>query len=97
MTSRTAMKKILIFIAKTLLKLTADRALRKALPAIYEDLDSKIPTLLFNRAPSSTVESEIEFSIKKAINQHVTSDVISTVITLYDPIKNAKRIQRRQR
>jgi hypothetical protein len=90
-------KHFLISLGKAAIKLAIDKALEKALPKIYEKLDTRIPTALFNGASEQIVKSEFEHVIGQVTGKPVTKDVLDLVITLYDPIKNAKRIQRRPR
>jgi hypothetical protein len=91
------MKAILIAISRIFLKAAVDRALMEALPKIYEKLDTRIPTALFNRASPVIVKSEIEYTIGQITRKPVTEDMVALVVALYDPIQNAKRIQRHPR
>lgn len=90
-------KQVLLFLAKSLLKIAVDKTLEKQLPKIYEKIDTKIPTALFNGASSTIVKSEIEHVIGQVTAKPVTKEILDLVVTLYDPIKNAERIQRRPR
>lgn len=91
------LKSILVSLGKALINLAIDKALEKSLPKIYEKLDTRIPTALFNCASEQIVKSEVEHVIGQVTGKPVTKDVLDIVITLYDPIKNAKRIQRKPR
>lgn len=90
-------KHFLVSFGKALLKLAIDKTLEKSLPRIYEKLDTRIPTALFNGASEQIVKSEFEHVIGQVTGKPVNKDVLDLVITLYDPIKNAKRIQRHRR
>lgn len=85
------MKPLLIFLSKKLLRLAIDKALEQALPRIYEKLDVKIPSMLFNGASPNYIKSEIEFVIGQVTGKPVTKNVLDIVTTLYDPIQNAVR------
>lgn len=91
------MKTFLIALAKFLLRAAIDKTLMEALPRIYEKLDTKIPTALLNRASSAIVKSEIEYTIEQVTRKPATEDMINLVVALYDPIQNARRIQRHPR
>jgi hypothetical protein len=91
------MKQFLISLAKAMLKLAIDKTLEKALPRIYEQLDTRIPVALFNGATPEIVKSEIEHVVGQVTGKPVTKDIVDLVVTMYDPIKNAQRTQRRRR
>lgn len=91
------MKNLLVQLAKALLKLALDRAVREALPKIYEKLDISVPIAIVNGAPPAVIESEITHLAKKFTKNTVPDSTIEALALLYNPVKNAVRTQRRQR
>ena len=85
------MKFLLIELAKLLLKAAMDKALRKALPKVYAQLDSDLPQVLSMNPAPIVVESVVAQSIAQATGDRATVDQIQAVIGLYDPIKAAVR------
>ena len=85
------MKFVLIELAKLLLKMAMDKALRKALPKVYAQLDSDLPQVLSMNPVPIVVESVVAQSIAQATGDRATVDQIQAVIGLYDPIKAALR------
>jgi hypothetical protein len=85
------MKFLLIELAKLLLKAAMDKALRKALPKVYAQLDSDLPQVLSMNPAPIVVESVVAQSIAQATGDRATVDQIQAVIGLYDPIKAALR------
>jgi len=90
-------KHFFIIAAKAILKLALDKTLEKALPKIYQELDTRLPVALFNGASPKIVESEIEHVVKKVTGKPATKDIVDLVVTMYSPVKNAERVQRRHR
>lgn len=91
------MKAIFVQLAKILLKLALDKAVREALPVIYEKLDISVPVAIVNGAPPAVIESEITHLAKKFTRDTVPDSTIEALALLYNPVKNAVRTQRRQR
>lgn len=91
------MKSFLVGLAKILLRLALDRAIREALPRIYEKLDISVPIAIVNGAPPAVVESEISYLAKKFSKGNVSDSTIEALALLYNPIKNAVRTQRKSR
>lgn len=91
------MKSLLVQLAKVLLRLALDRAVRQALPKIYEKLDISVPIAIVNGAPPAVIESEITHLAKKFAKDTVPDSTIEALALLYNPVKNAVRTQRRQR
>lgn len=91
------MKSFLVGLAKILLRLALDRAVREALPRIYEKLDISVPIAIVNGAPPAVVESEISYLAKKFSKGNVSDSTIEALALLYNPIKNAVRTQRKSR
>jgi hypothetical protein len=91
------MKSLLVQLAKVLLRLALDRAVREALPKIYEKLDISVPIAIVNGAPPAVIESEITHLAKKFTKDTVPDSTIEALALLYNPVKNAVRTQRRQR
>jgi len=89
------MKPFLIRLSKALLRLALDEGLRRSLPEIYKRLDSEVPTLLFNNAPSTSVQGSIASAIADATGQRASTAQIQAVIGLYDPVKAALSRARR--
>lgn len=91
------MKSLLVQLAKVLLRLALDRAVRQALPKIYEKLDISVPIAIVNGAPPAVIESEITHLARKFTKDTVPDSTIEALALLYNPVKNAVRTQRRQR
>lgn len=91
------MKHFFVVAAKAILKLAPDKALEKALPEIYKELDMRLPVALFNGASPKIVESEIQYIVRQITGKPATKDIIDFVLMMYSPVKNAERIQRRRR
>jgi hypothetical protein len=85
------MKFLLIELAKLLLKMAMDKALRKALPKVYALLDGDLPQVLSMKPAPMVVESVVAQSIAQATGNRATVDQIQAVIGLYDPMKAALR------
>lgn len=82
-------------IGRALLKLAVDRALRKELPAIFAKLDLELPFMLVNHAKPLEVQAVITDIIEEKIGRVATPTQIKTVLGLYDPVKAAKRNNKR--
>jgi hypothetical protein len=82
---------IALELARVLLKLAMDRALRKELPAIYKALDLQIPFLLINRAGAAEVKATVTDIIEEKIGHKATATQVSAILGLYDPVKAALR------
>ena len=82
---------IALELARVLLKLAMDRALRKELPAIYKSLDLQIPFLLINRAGAAEVKATVTDIIEENIGHKATATQVSAILGLYDPVKAALR------
>jgi hypothetical protein len=82
---------IALELGRTLLKLAADRALRKELPEIFARLDLELPFLLINKAQPLTVQAVVTDAIEEKLGHIATATQVSTVLGLYDPIKAALR------
>jgi len=91
------MKSLFVQLAKILLRLALDRAVRQALPKIYEKLDISVPIAIVNGAPPIVIESEITHLARKYSNNIVSDTTIEALALLYNPVKNAVRTQRRPR
>lgn len=90
-------QKLILAVAKSLLSFAAQKAIGKALPSIYEKIDTIVPTALFNRASPEFVKSEIAYQIRKTTGRVATHEEIEIVASLYNPVANAKRLQRKPR
>lgn len=83
------MKPLLLRLSKVLLRFALDEGLRRSLPEIYKRLDAEVPVLLFNNAPSSSVQGSIASAIADATGQRASAAQVEAVISLYDPVKAA--------
>lgn len=90
------MKSLILKIAKYLLKLALDEAVRKGLPEIYKRLDAEMPLLIANNAPPPAVKGAIGAAISGATNKRSTQEQIDAVIALYDPVKAARNTLRQR-
>ena len=86
---------IALELGRTLLKLAADRALRKELPAIYARLDLELPFLLINKAQPLTVQAIVTDAIEEKLGHTATATQVAAVLSLYDPVKAALKNIRR--
>ena len=82
---------IALELGRVMLKLAVDRALRKALPAIFARLDMELPFMLINHAKPLELKAVVTDAIEEKIGHKATATQISTVLGLYDPIKAALR------
>ena len=82
---------IALELGRTLLKLAADRALRKELPAVFARLDLELPFLLINKAQPLTVQAVVTDAIEEKLGHIATATQVSAVLGLYDPVKAALR------
>jgi hypothetical protein len=82
---------IALELGRILLKMAADRALRKELPAIYARLDLEMPFLLINKARPLTVQAVVTEAIEEKIGGIATATQVAAVLGLYDPVKAALR------
>jgi hypothetical protein len=85
------MKHLLIELAKLLLKMAMDKALRKALPKVYAQLDTDLPQVLAMKPAPIVVESVVAQSIAQATGNRASVSQIEAVIGLYDPMRAALR------
>jgi hypothetical protein len=86
---------IALELGRILLKLAADRALRKELPAIYARLDLELPFLLINKTQPLQVQAAVTEAIEEKIGGIATATQVAAVLGLYDPVKAAIRNIRR--
>jgi hypothetical protein len=86
---------IALGLGRTLLKIAADRALRKELPAIYARLDLELPFLLINKTQPLQVQAAVTEAIEEKIGGIATATQVAAVLGLYDPVKAAIRNIRR--
>jgi hypothetical protein len=80
---------IALELGRTLLKLAADRALRKELPAIFAKLDVELPFMLINRAKPLQVQAAVTEVIEEKLGGIATATQVAAVLGLYDPVKAA--------
>ena len=86
---------IALELGRAMLKLAADRALRKELPAIFATLDVELPYMLLDKAAPSAVQAAITGIIEEKTGSRATATQLNTVLGLYDPLKAALRNIRR--
>jgi len=86
---------IALELGRILLKMAADRALRKELPAIYARLDLELPFLLINKAQPLWLQAVVTEVIEEKIGGIATATQVAAVLGLYDPVKAAIRNIRR--
>lgn len=86
---------IALGLGRTLLKLAADRALRKELPAIFARLDLELPFLQINKAQPLAVQAFVTEAIEEKLGHTATATQVAAVLGLYDPVKAALRNIRR--
>lgn len=77
-------------VIKPLAKAAIDRPLRRALPLVYEQLDSDMPNLLRTATPE-VMTAKIAASIASATGHQATARQIEQVVQFYDPIKAVLR------
>ena len=92
---KTILHTIALELGRILLKMAADRALRKELPAIYARLDLELPFLLINKAQPLWLQAVVTEVIEEKIGGIATATQVAAVLGLYDPVKAAIRNIRR--
>lgn len=85
------MKAFLVRLAKVLLKLAMDEALRRSLPKVYARLDEDLPQVLSLKPAPVVVESVVAQAIAAATDHRATETQIQAVLGLYDPMRAALR------
>jgi len=85
------MRSLFVNLAKFFLRIAVDKALEKALPKIYEELDTDLPQLLYNNAPKEIISFEISKAIARNMQGMETKPVVDIVTMLYDPAKVNRR------
>jgi hypothetical protein len=86
------LRTIALEISRALLKLAVDRALRRELPAIFAKLDMELPSmLLVDHAKPLEVQAVITDVIEEKLGRTATATQVSTILSLYDPVKAAIR------
>ena len=88
---KTILRTIALELGRILLKMAADRALRKELPAIYARLDLELPFLLINKTQPLQVQAVVTEAIEEKIGGIATATQVAAVLGLYDPVKAALR------
>ena len=88
---KNILRTIALELGRILLKLAADRALRKELPAIYARLDLELPFLLINKTQPLAVQAAVTEVIEEKIGGIATATQVAAVLGLYDPVKAALR------
>jgi hypothetical protein len=85
------LRTIALELGRILLKMAADRALRKALPAIFKRLDLTVPYMLMNKAKPLQVQAAVTDVIEENLGHTATATQVAAVLGLYDPVKAALR------
>jgi hypothetical protein len=85
------LRTIALELGRILLKMAADRALRKELPAIYARLDLELPFLQINKAQPLAVQAFVTEAIEEKLGHTATATQVAAVLGLYDPVKAALR------
>ena len=88
---KTIIRTIALELGRTLLRLAADRALRKELPAIFAKLDIELPSMLVDHAKPLEVQAVVTDVIEERIGNIATATQVQAVLGLYDPVKAAIR------
>jgi hypothetical protein len=65
----------------------------RALPAIFDDVDNRLPALL-GRATAGQVEALISDATRKATGKRATKRQIKKIEKLYSPVKAARKKSR---
>jgi hypothetical protein len=86
---------IALELGRILLKMAADRALRRELPGIFAKLDLELPYMLMNKAKPLEVQAVVTDVIEEKIGGIATATQVAAVLGLYDPVKAAIRNIRR--
>jgi hypothetical protein len=86
---------IALELGRILLKMAADRALRRELPGIFAKLDLELPYMLMNKAKPLDVQAVVTDVIEEKIGGIATATQVAAVLGLYDPVKAAIRNIRR--
>jgi hypothetical protein len=79
------MRLVFLNLAKFFLRLAVDKALEKALPKIYKELDTDLPPLFYHQAPKEIISFEISKAIVRNMNGIEAKPVTEIVKMLYDP------------
>jgi hypothetical protein len=88
---KTILRTISLEIGRVMLRLAADRVLRKELPQIFARLDMELPFMLINHAKPLEVQAVVTDAIEEKIGGIATATQIQAVLGLYDPVKAAIR------
>ena len=87
----TIFRTIALELGRILLKMAADRALQKELPAIFKRLDLTVPYMLMNKAKPLQVQAAVTEAIEEKIGGIATATQVAAVLSLYNPVKAALR------
>ena len=88
---KTILHTIALELGRILLKMAADRALRKELPAIFKRLDLTMPYMLMNKAKPLQVQAAVTEAIEEKIGGIATATQVAAVLSMYNPVKAALR------
>jgi hypothetical protein len=90
------MSKVFDFVKGIIGLLTGDRRLTKALPDVFDKIDSRIPELI-GQVAGREIEELIARSIKDATGGKVTKRQVKRVIRLYSPVVAADKAAKKRR
>ena len=88
---KTILHTIALELGRILLKMAADRTLRKELPAIFKRLDLTMPYMLMNKAKPLQVQAAVTEAIEEKIGGIATATQVAAVLSMYNPVKAALR------
>lgn len=89
---KSIFRTIALELGRVMLRLAVDRALRKELPAIFAKLDMELPSmLLVDHAKPLEVQAVVTDVIEEKLGRTATATQVSTILSLYDPVKAAIR------
>ena len=89
-------RSIALQISQMLLRLSMEAAVKKALPAIFDDIDLAVPLLQGQDAGPIQLQGAITDAIESRTGKLTTPTQIGAVLGLYDPVKGAKKNRNRR-
>jgi len=89
-------RSIALQLSQVLLRLSMEAAVKKALPAIFNNIDDTVPQLQTQGAGPIQLQSVITDAIESHTGKLTTPTQIGAVLGLYDPVKGAKKNRNRR-
>ena len=90
---------LLMSLADVLTKMALEKAVKAALPVIFDQIDDRLPVAVSEHLGGGVVGGLISSAISEAINRPAKPEEVDAVVRLYDPrkaaAKQAKRVARR--